>query len=134
MILPEDSGVAYEKVCDKLGYDAIGVPETEDDVEAFKQYRDSKQLGSLIVASVPLDLFNQHEVSLAHLEHYDLCRFHFLCIMCSKACCAEATIKKDCWKMGSSGCCQHQNPRNAGSFRTQALRTRGSNPISYTAA
>ena len=77
MILPEDSGVAYEKVCDELGYDAIGVPETEDDVEAFKQYRDSKQLGSLIVASVPRDLFNQHEVSLAHFARQDLLQTPF---------------------------------------------------------
>ena len=72
MILPEHSGKAYEKVCDELGYDAIGVPETEEDVKQFEQYRESTQLGSLIVASVPRDLFNQHELSLAYFARQDL--------------------------------------------------------------
>ena len=95
MLLPEDSGVAYEKVCDELGYDAIGVPETEEDVKLFEQYRESTQLGSLIVASVLRDLFNQLEVSLAHFARQDLLQMpDALCISCSKARCTEATIQK----------------------------------------
>ena len=57
MILPEDSGVAYEKVCDQLGYDTIGIPKTEDDAQKFEEYRGSAQLGSLIVASLPTDIY-----------------------------------------------------------------------------
>ena len=72
MILPVNSAAAYEKICDALGYDAIGVPETEEDVGKFEQYRESTQLGSLIVASVPHDLFNHHEVSSAQFARQDL--------------------------------------------------------------
>ena len=53
MILPENSGEAYEKVCDELGYDTLGVPESEDDVLKFEEYRQSGELGSVIVAFVP---------------------------------------------------------------------------------
>ena len=63
MILPEDSGEAYEQVCDELGYDELGVPESEDDVTKFEEYRQSTELGSVIVASVPRDLCYPHEVS-----------------------------------------------------------------------
>ena len=65
MILPEDSGEAYEKVCDELGYDTMGIPESEDDVKKFEEYRQSTELGSVIVASVPRDLCYRHEVPLA---------------------------------------------------------------------
>ena len=72
MILPEDSGVAYEMVCDELGYDAIGIPKTEEDVKKFEEYRDSTQLGTLIVASVPFDLYSEYDVSLAECNQQGL--------------------------------------------------------------
>ena len=56
MILPEDSAEAYEKVCSQLGYDTLGVPASEDDVSKFEEFRQSGDLGSVIVASVPRDL------------------------------------------------------------------------------
>jgi hypothetical protein len=80
MVLPEDSGAAYERVCDQIGYDTIGIPETEDDVEKFEEYRKKKQLGSIIVAYVPHNILNQHEVSLGHLCTKTCCRrsLHYL--------------------------------------------------------
>lgn len=81
MILPEDSGEAYEKVCDELGYDTIGVPKSEEDVKKFEEYRESTQLGSLIVASVPRDLFSQHEVSLAHFARQGMLQTHFASVV-----------------------------------------------------
>ena len=53
MILSEDSGVAYEMVCSELGYDTLGVPASDDEALVFEHYRQSGELGSLIVASVP---------------------------------------------------------------------------------
>lgn len=68
MIIPDDSGVAYEKVCDQLGYDTIGIPKTEDDATKFEEYRGSAQLGSLIVASLPTDLYMWYEVPSGHFK------------------------------------------------------------------
>ena len=53
MILPEDSAEAYENVCSQLGYDTMGIPESEDDALKFEEYRQSGELGPVIVASVP---------------------------------------------------------------------------------
>ena len=52
MIVPQDSGAAYEAVCSQLGYDTMGIPTSEDDVLKFEEYRQSGDLGSVIVASV----------------------------------------------------------------------------------
>ena len=62
MILPEESGEAYEKVCSQLGYDTLGVPASEDDVLKFEEYRQSGELGSVIVASVQRVLCCPHEM------------------------------------------------------------------------
>ena len=52
MLLPEDSAEAYEKVCSQLGYDTMGTPASEDDALRFEEYRQSGDLGPVIVASV----------------------------------------------------------------------------------
>ena len=52
MILPEESAEAYEKVCSQLGYDTMGTPASEDDALKFEEYRQSGDLGPVIVASV----------------------------------------------------------------------------------
>jgi len=36
-----------------LGYDAIGTPASEDDALKFEKYRQSGELGTVIVASAP---------------------------------------------------------------------------------
>ena len=52
MLLPDDSAEAYENVCSQLGYDAMGTPASEDDALKFEEYRQSGELGPVIVASV----------------------------------------------------------------------------------
>ena len=47
MIAPEDGTEAYGLVCDQLGYDAMGVPASEDDDRKFEEYRWCGDLGSL---------------------------------------------------------------------------------------
>ena len=47
MIAPEDGTEAYGLVCDQLGYDAMGVPASEDDDRKFEEYRRCGDLGSL---------------------------------------------------------------------------------------
>ena len=61
MILPEDSAEAYEKVCSELGYDTMGIPESEDHALKFEEYRRCGDLGSVIVASVQRVLCCSHE-------------------------------------------------------------------------
>lgn len=51
MIIPEDSGIAYEVVCSELGYDTVGVPKSDEDAKRFADYRDSSDLGSVIDVS-----------------------------------------------------------------------------------
>ena len=52
MILPEDSAEAYDKVCSELGYDRLGLPVSEEHALKFEEYRQSGDLGSVIIASV----------------------------------------------------------------------------------
>ena len=47
MIAPEDGTEAYGLVCYQLGYDAMGVPASEDDDRKFEEYRWCGDLGSL---------------------------------------------------------------------------------------
>ena len=47
MIAPEDGTEAYGLVCDQLGYDAMGVPASEDDDRKFEEYRWCGDLGFL---------------------------------------------------------------------------------------
>ena len=47
MIAPEDGTEAYGLVCDQLGYDAMGVPASDDDDRKFEEYRWCGDPGSL---------------------------------------------------------------------------------------
>ena len=69
MILPEESAEACEKICLELGYEKLGVPASADGVLKFEEYRQSKKLGSLIVASVPRATCYPRGISLAHFTH-----------------------------------------------------------------
>lgn len=52
MLIHSDFEHMVTAICSALDYKGIGIPSTDADVLAFKDYRDSKELGSIIVTSV----------------------------------------------------------------------------------
>ena len=54
MLIHSDFDHMLNAICSALDYKGIGIPSTEADVVAFKDYRTSKELGSIIVTSVTL--------------------------------------------------------------------------------